>query len=182
MQRRSFLAASAGLAAIHGVEAGEQREPAGIDYRGRSRSELPTPALSVNLDAFEANLRTMADHCRKAGVGYRPHAKTHKCPEIARRQVAAGALGVCVATVPEAEAMVAAGIRGVLLTSPILEPGKIARMIALAQKGEVMLSLGHAMQVERLSDAAQKANVTMDVLIDIDVGDRRKHGFACRRD
>ncbi len=173
MQRRSFLAASAGLAAIHGVEAGEQREPAGIDYRGRSRSELPTPALSVNLDAFEANLRTMADHCRKAGVGYRPHAKTHKCPEIARRQVAAGALGVCVATVPEAEAMVAAGIRGVLLTSPILEPGKIARMIALAQKGEVMLSLGHAMQVERLSDAAQKANVTMDVLIDIDVGDRR---------
>jgi D-serine deaminase-like pyridoxal phosphate-dependent protein len=115
----------------------------------------------------------MADHCKKAGCGFRPHAKTHKCPEIARRQVASGASGVCVATVPEAEAMVGAGIRGVLLTSPILESGKITRMIELARKGEVSLALGHARQAEMLSEAARKAGVTVDVLIDLDVGDRR---------
>jgi D-serine deaminase-like pyridoxal phosphate-dependent protein len=75
--------------------------------------------------------------------------------------------------VPEAEAMVVAGIRGILLTSPILEPAKIARVAALAKKGQVMLSLGHARQVEMLNDAAQKADVTIDVLIDVDIGDRR---------
>lgn len=172
MHRRSFLA-TATLAALQGdARAGEQRA-AGIDYRGRSKAELPTPALLVDLAAFEANLRTMTDHCKKAGCGFRPHAKTHKCPEIARRQIASGALGVCVATVPEAEGMVAAGIRGVLLTSPILEAGKIARMITLAQKGEVMLSLGHVREAELLSEGAQKAGVTVDVLIDVDVGDRR---------
>ncbi len=174
MRRRSFIAASAGLAVIQGTDAiaANQPAPAG-DLRGRTRAELPTPALLVDLAAFEANVRTMADHCKKAGCGFRPHAKTHKCPEIARRQINAGALGVCVATVPEAEGMVAAGVRGVLLTSPILEPGKIARMVALAQKGEVMLSLGHARQAELLNDAAGQARVTVDVLIDVDVGDRR---------
>jgi D-serine deaminase-like pyridoxal phosphate-dependent protein len=174
MQRRSFLAASASLAALGGAgaAAGEQRARE-IDFRGRTRAELPTPALLVDLAAFDANLHTMAEHCKKAGCGFRPHAKTHKCPEIARRQVASGALGVCVATVAEAEGMVGAGVRGVLLTSPILEPGKIARMTALAQKGDVLLALGHARQAELLSDAAGKAGATVDVLIDVDVGDRR---------
>src|SRR5437764_12288790 len=113
MNRRDFLAASvgSGVAGIGHVQAG-----GGEEYRGRSKDDLPTPALLVDLDRLESNLRAMAEHCRRAGCGHRPHAKTHKCPEIARRQVAAGALGVCVATVPEAEAMGAAGIRGVLLT------------------------------------------------------------------
>ena len=175
MHRRSFLAASAGLAAATAASAatpGDQPRD-GVDYRGRPRAEIPTPALLLDLAAFEANLRTMMEHCKKARCGFRPHAKTHKCPEIARRQVAAGALGVCVATVPEAEAMVGAGIRGVLLTSPILEPGKITRMVALAQKGEVLLAVGHARQVELLGAAAQKGGVTVEVLIDVDVGDRR---------
>lgn len=174
MHRRSFLAASAGLAAAQGsnASAGEPRN-VGVDYRGRSRADVPTPALLVNLDVLETNLRTMADHCKKAGIGFRPHAKTHKCPEIARRQIASGALGICVATVPEAEAMVGAGIRGVLLTSPLADSAKIARMAALAQKGEVMLSLGHARQAEMLSEAAQKLGITIDILIDLDVGDRR---------
>src|SRR5207249_7496792 len=127
-----------------------------IDEKGLAKADLPTPALLVDLDAFETNLKLMAEHCKKAGIGFRPHAKTHKCPEIARRQVASGALGVCVATVPEAEAMVAAGIRGVLLTSPIVEPHKIARMVALAgQKGAVLLAAGHERQVELLAEAAR---------------------------
>src|SRR5207248_10513122 len=129
-----------------------------LDPRGLTRSELPTPALLVDLEAFETNLKTMAEHCQRAGCGFRPHAKTHKCPEIGKRQVAAGALGVCVATVPEAEAMAGAGVKGVLLTSPILERGKVARMVALArQEGDVLLSVGHARQVELLRAAAEEA-------------------------
>jgi D-serine deaminase-like pyridoxal phosphate-dependent protein len=139
-----------------------------------TKDELPTPALLVDLDRFEANLARMADHCRRDGCRIRPHAKTHKCPEIARRQVAAGAGGVSVATVPEAEAMVAAGLRGVLLTSPIVEPGKIARMVGLARAGgEVLLAVGHELQVNRLAEAAEAAGTVVDVLVDLDVGDRR---------
>src|SRR5204863_3158718 len=96
-----------------------------------------------------------------------------KCPVIAKLQVEAGALGVCVATVPEAEAMVEAGIKGVLLTSPVMDTGKIARMAALAKKGEVLLSVGDAREVDMLEEAAAKAGATIAVLIDIDVGDRR---------
>src|SRR5271166_4460079 len=117
VNRRTFLAAGVAGGAVAATVSRAQEPP-----RKLTTAELPTPALLVDLDAFEANLRTMADHCRRAGCGFRPHAKTHKCPEIARRQVASGALGVCVATVPEAEAMAAAGVRGVLLTSPVVEP------------------------------------------------------------
>jgi len=160
------LAGAAATSAQAGTTARE-------DFRGRTKADLPTPALLVDLDRFERNLRTMADHCQKAGCGYRPHAKTHKCQEIARRQIAAGALGVCVATVAEAEAMVATGIRGVLLTSPIIDRDKIARMVRLAQKGDVLLAVGHLRECEMLSDAAQAANVTLSALVDVDVGDRR---------
>src|SRR5262249_2845062 len=119
LDRRTFLAASAsalgvGLAARPKAAAAAMAALAPGDAR-LTKAELPTPALLVDLDRLEANLKTMADHCKNAGCHARPHAKTHKCPEIARRQVAAGARGVSVATVPEAEAMVAAGIKGVLL-------------------------------------------------------------------
>src|SRR5262245_2684033 len=174
MHRRSFLTA-AGLAAAWTADAAPPGQPpaAPADFKGRTRAELPTPALLLDLVAFEANLRTMAEYCKTAGCAIRPHAKTHKCPEIARRQVASGARGVCVATVPEAEAMVQADIRGVLLTSPILEPGKIARMTALAKTSDVLLAVGHARQVELLDEAAREAGATVAVLIDLDVGDRR---------
>ncbi|MCC6419960.1 MAG: DSD1 family PLP-dependent enzyme [Gemmataceae bacterium] len=168
LPRRTFL--GAGLAAGLAAATAQPHEPP----RPLTKADLPTPALLIDLAAFEANLRTMAEHGKRAGCGLRPHAKTHKCPEIARRQVAAGALGVCVATVPEAEAMVAAGVRGVLLTSPVLEPPKLARMAALARRpGAVLLAVGHARQVELLVEAARAAGVVVDVLIDVDVGDRR---------
>jgi D-serine deaminase-like pyridoxal phosphate-dependent protein len=136
--------------------------------------DLPTPALLLDLDLFERNLRTLADHCRQSGCGFRPHAKTHKCPEIAKRQRAAGALGISVATVAEAEAMVGAGLPGVLLTSPIVEPSKIARIVQLIKHGgDVMLAVGHARAADRLADAAAAQGVTVAVLLDVDVGDRR---------
>lgn len=139
-----------------------------------SIDDIPTPALLVDLDLFEANLRTMADHCRRDGCHFRPHAKTHKCPEVARRQVASGARGVSTATVAEAEAMAAAGLDGILLTSPIVEPGKIRRMVELARSGrEIILAVGHPLEVERLAEAASASKVRVDVLVDLDVGDHR---------
>ena len=171
VNRRAFLATSVitGLAGGQAVAAGENQVP-----RRLKKNDIPTPALLVDLDAFEANVRKMADHCKKSGCNFRPHAKTHKCPEIAKRQVAAGAIGISVATVPEAEIMVAAGIRGVLLTSPIIERHKIARMVAMAKKpGTVLLAITHPEQAELLQEAARAAKVTVDVLVDVDIGDRR---------
>jgi D-serine deaminase-like pyridoxal phosphate-dependent protein len=139
-----------------------------------TKTDLPTPALLVDLDLLEANIATMADHCHRSGCQIRPHAKTHKCPEIARRQIEAGARGISTATVAEAEAMVAAGIRGVLLTSPIADPGKVGRMVELARSGgEVLLAVGHSFQIGLLAEAAQAARVKIDVLVDLDVGDHR---------
>jgi D-serine deaminase-like pyridoxal phosphate-dependent protein len=136
LNRRAFLATSltTGLAATS-PPAAATRFAAQEPPRNLTRADVPTPALLLDLPAFEANLRIMAEHCKNAGCGFRPHAKTHKCPEVARRQVASGALGVCVATVPEAAAMAAAEVPGILLTSPIVEPSKIARMTALARRG-----------------------------------------------
>jgi 3-hydroxy-D-aspartate aldolase len=139
-----------------------------------SKAEIPTPALVLDLERFEANLQTLADYGRAAGRGLRPHAKTHKCPEIARRQIAAGALGISAATVAEAEGLAAAGIRGLLLTSPIVEPAKIARMVGLAKNDpELMLAVGHAREAELLAAAAEQAGVDVGVLVDVDVGDHR---------
>src|SRR4029453_5731310 len=106
MDRRSFLATtmtSGMIAATSGTPT--SGEAAEINVAGLTKATIPTPALVVDLDAFEANVQKMADHCRQAKVGFRPHAKTHKCPQVAKRQVATGALGVCVAPVPEAEGM-----------------------------------------------------------------------------
>ena len=93
-----------------------------------TRDDVPTPALLLDLDRFERNLRRMAEHARRHGKHLRPHAKTHKSPEIARRQIAAGALGVACAKLGEAEVMARAGIRGLLITTEIVVPAaKIGR-------------------------------------------------------
>jgi D-serine deaminase-like pyridoxal phosphate-dependent protein len=139
-----------------------------------TKNDIPTPALLVDLDRLDANIAKLAEHCRATGCAARPHAKTHKCPEVAKRQVAAGARGVCCATVPEAEAMVAAGIPGVLLTSPIVDAGKVARMIGLIQKDPgVLLAVGHPREAKLLSEAAEAHHVVANVLVDLDVGDQR---------
>ena len=131
--------------------------------------ELPTPALLLDLDAFEANLARMAARVRESNKKLRPHAKAHKCPEIARRQMAAGAIGACVATVAEAEVMSAAGIAGLLLTSPVADPRKIARIVETG----AMVVVDHAQQAAWYDEAAGAAGRKVDVLVDLDVGDHR---------
>jgi 3-hydroxy-D-aspartate aldolase len=133
------------------------------------KDQIPTPALLLDLDAFESNLTRIAREVKQAGKKLRPHAKAHKCVEIAKRQIAAGACGICVATVNEAELFAKAGIPGLLLTSPLADPGKISRMIATG----AMVVVDHPRQVEWYQQAAVAANVQVPVLVDLDVGDHR---------
>jgi D-serine deaminase-like pyridoxal phosphate-dependent protein len=139
-----------------------------------TRDEIPTPALLLDLDRFERNVERMASHVRAAGKALRPHAKTHRCPEIARRQVAAGALGVACAKLGEAEVMARAGIRGLLITTEVVAPSAIRRLMRLAGEApDTMVVVDNAENVDALAHAAAEDGVTVNVLVDIDVGGRR---------
>jgi D-serine deaminase-like pyridoxal phosphate-dependent protein len=138
------------------------------------RDEIPTPALLLDLDRFEANLARMAAHVQRAGKNLRPHAKSHKCPDMARRQIAAGAIGVACAKLGEAEVMTTAGIRGVLITTEVVSPGGIRRLMRLCgQAPDTLVVVDHPDNVAALARAADADGVTVNVLIDVDVGGRR---------
>ncbi len=139
-----------------------------------TRDEIPTPALLLDLDRFERNLARMAAHVRRAGKALRPHAKTHRCPEIARRQVAAGALGVACAKLGEAEVMAGAGVRGLLITTEIVAPQAIGRLMRLyGEAPDTMVVVDNADNVATLGRAAREAGRLVNVLVDVDVGGRR---------
>ncbi|NQV98154.1 MAG: DSD1 family PLP-dependent enzyme [Rhodospirillales bacterium] len=142
--------------------------------QAKALEQLYTPALIIELDAFERNLARMASYSRDHGVGLRPHAKTHKSVEIARRQVAAGALGVCCATLGEAEVMAAGGIDHVLLTTPPVGPRKMRRFLDLSAKSVgLMTVLDNADHTQDLADAAAALNLKVDVLVALDIGTQR---------
>jgi D-serine deaminase-like pyridoxal phosphate-dependent protein len=134
-----------------------------------SRWKLQTPALVVDLDAAERNIARMADFVRRHNITLRPHAKTHKSAAFARLQIAAGAPGVCVAKLGEAEALAGAGIDSILITSPVVtEPG-IARLAALcARTREILAVCDDPGIAQKLSDAAVAAGTILSVLVDID--------------
>jgi D-serine deaminase-like pyridoxal phosphate-dependent protein len=139
--------------------------------RPGSRALLTTPALILDLDALEANVAAMAGYCREHGLGLRPHAKTHKSTDIARLQIAAGALGIACATLGEAEAMVAAGIPGVLVTSPMVTPAKVARVAELARRGTgFMIIVDDPSNMAALAAAARGAGIVLPLLVDVEVG------------
>ena len=146
------------------------RPPAEV---GMSLEEVDTPALLIDMDAFEANLSTMAKAANEAGVRLRPHAKTHKCAVIALRQMALGAVGVCCQKVSEAEALVRAGVRDVLVTNEIVGDRKIGHLAALAREAVIGVCVDDAGNVASLDAAAVRAGVTLDVLVEIDVGAHR---------
>src|SRR5882724_12737108 len=123
-----------------------------------TRAELPTPALLLDLDRFERNIRKMAAHVKAAGKKLRPHAKTHKCPEIALRQVAAGAVGVCVAKVGEAEVMAAAGVRNLLITTEVVGREKIGRLLRVLDRSpETLVVVDNAENIRELAGAMARA-------------------------
>ena len=140
---------------------------------GMSLAQVDTPALLIDLDAFEGNLKRMADFARKAGIRVRPHAKTHKSPDIAKRQIALGAVGVCCQKVSEAEAMVEGGVADVLVTNEVAGAAKLARLAALAKRATVGVCVDDIGSVAELEAAADEAGSMLDVLVEIDVGGRR---------
>lgn len=146
------------------------RPPADV---GMPLDEVDTPALIIELDAFEANLAHMAQAARVAGVRLRPHAKTHKCAIIAMRQIALGAVGACCQKVSEAEALVQGGVRDVLVTNEIVGKRKIAHLAALAREATLAVCVDDASNIAELDSAAARAGATLDVLVEVDVGAQR---------
>lgn len=140
---------------------------------GMRLDEIDTPALIVDLDAFEHNVQAMADAAAAAGVRLRPHAKTHKCPAIARLQIAAGAVGVCCQKVSEAEALVEGGIADVLVTNEVVGMAKVRRLAALARDARVGVCIDHPLQLEQLAAAARETGHPIDVYVEVDVGQGR---------
>jgi 3-hydroxy-D-aspartate aldolase len=133
--------------------------------------ELTTPALVLDLEAFERNIKAYQHQINVHGLQARPHAKSHKCAEIARRQIAAGAVGVCTASLHEAETMVGQGINNILITSPVIGAGKLDRLMQLLERGAVVAVVvddqEHAASV---AAAAHRSGHVLDMLIDVDLG------------
>ena len=139
------------------------RAPAAV---GQRLEDVDTPALVIELDAFERNLRMLADSVKPSRVRVRPHAKTHKCPEIAKRQIALGAVGVCCQKVAEAEALVDGGVGNVLVSNEVIGPAKIARLAELSRRAHIGVCVDHADGVAALAASGAK----LDVYIEIEVG------------
>lgn len=137
---------------------------------GDSVDAIETPALIVDLDAFEANLTAMADFARARGIRLRPHGKTHKCAAIGLRQMQLGAVGLCCQKVSEAEALVAGGVGNVLVTNEVLGPAKLQRLVALTAKAEIGICIDSNLGLDRLTQAMASAPRPMDVYLELDVG------------
>jgi D-serine deaminase-like pyridoxal phosphate-dependent protein len=140
---------------------------------GDRLSAIETPALVLDLDAFERNLHRMAGALRGSGVRLRPHAKSHKCPEIARRQVALGAVGICCQKVSEAAVFVDAGVQDVLVTNEMVGDAKLRRLMDLARSARIGVLVDHPQQVQALAAAARAQAVSLDVYVEVDVGANR---------
>ena len=138
---------------------------------GMPVDEVDTPCLVVDLDAFERNVEKLGRYMKAQGLRHRAHAKTHKSSDIAMIQMArGGACGVCCQKVSEAEALVNAGIRDVLVSNQVVAPKKIERLAALAARARVLVCVDDIGNVDDLSAAAVRAGVTLECLVEIDVG------------
>ena len=148
-------------------------KPASLPEMGDGVASIDTPALVIDLDAMERNLATMATFARSHGVRLRPHAKMHKCAAIARLQMAAGAVGMCVQKTSEAEALAAAGIADLYISNEVIALAKLARVAALARQVRLAIAVDSAEGVERLAAAMRDAQATIDVFVEVDVGHGR---------
>ncbi|MDZ3830617.1 MAG: DSD1 family PLP-dependent enzyme [Sphingopyxis sp.] len=139
--------------------------------RQGGRADLNTPVLVLDLAALDRNIAAMAAFVAARGVALRPHAKTHKSVDIAKRQVAAGAVGLCCAKIGEAEVLVDGGIAGVLITSPVAAPRAIERLAALAGRADrLMAVIDHPDVAARIDAALAAVGARLDIVVDIDPG------------
>jgi 3-hydroxy-D-aspartate aldolase len=145
------------------------------DFRGITKDVLPTPSMVVDLDLFEKNLKTMADYAKGAPILLRPHVKVHKSVDIAKRQMALGAIGITAATVAESELMSRAGIKGVLWTKQPASDNNIARAVELSKRDPTFLFVvDEARVVERVEEAAAAAKVKCKVVVSVFAGMTRQ--------
>lgn len=181
VSRRNFLVASGtGAAAL--CVAGNAGGYTGAEMRahaeneslvGIAKWELDTPALCVDVDKMTRNIDSMKRRLAEMKVASRPHAKTHKCPTIAKMQVAAGAVGICTAKLGEAEVFAASGVQPILMTTSNVSPAKIRRAMALRKTNpQFVQAVDQAENARDLNDAAKEAGVVADVVVDVAVGTR----------
>jgi D-serine deaminase-like pyridoxal phosphate-dependent protein len=139
-----------------------------------SRARLETPAAVLDLDIFERNIATLADTCKRIGIGFRPHAKSHKCAEIARQQMAAGASGICCAKPGELLALFEAGANDLMLSAPIASSAKIDALARAAARGaRISVVIDRLDLVAAYAEAAVRHASRFDVFVDLDTGLKR---------
>jgi D-serine deaminase-like pyridoxal phosphate-dependent protein len=140
---------------------------------GDAVAAVATPALVIDADALERNIAAMAAFAKAHGLRLRPHAKTHKSARIAQLQIAAGAVGVCVQKLSEAEALAAAGIDDLYISNQIVDGAKLDRVAALARRVRLSIAVDSVLGIERLAHALDSAGAALDVFVEVDVGQGR---------
>jgi 3-hydroxy-D-aspartate aldolase len=182
--RRTFLTQSAAIgsfgtvAHVGGVGMPEKTLEDGAkafkEFIGQPVSEVPTPALVIDLDVFERNLAKLASFMRGKTAGFRPHGKAHKCPAIAKLQLDSGAHGICAAKLGEAEVFVNGGVTDVLITAEVVGRRKIDRLMRLTGAApDLVVVVDNAQNATDLSDAAIASKRKLRVAIDLNVGQNR---------
>jgi D-serine deaminase-like pyridoxal phosphate-dependent protein len=144
-----------------------------MNQPGDSVQAIDTPALVIDLDAMQRNLERMAAFARERGLRLRPHAKMHKCAAIAKLQLQAGAVGVCVQKVEEAQALAAQGIDDIFVSNEVIAPHKLVRLAELARRVRIGIAVDSELGVQRLAQALRGAGATADCFIEVDVGQGR---------
>ena len=187
MKRRSLLKSGTLLGAAAGLGVSrnghtedamncttEQSRNASLTGQAGSRSCIQTPALILDLDIMERNLAAMAQRCESDGLALRPHCKTHKSVRVAERQIAHGAIGVCTATVGEAEALISGGITDILITRPVVTAEQISWLLELGGNApELRVVADNPENLVALEQAASTHARQLRVVVDVDVSDRR---------
>jgi D-serine deaminase-like pyridoxal phosphate-dependent protein len=173
-----FFAASRGFSARTANRSDEiEARVTRRDFKNLYKEDLPTPSMVVDLETFEKNLRAMADHCRNTGIHLRGHVKVHKSPDVSKRQLALGSIGVTCATVAECELMSSAGITGVLLTRQPTSKNNIGRTIALAKRDSTFATVvDDPLAADWLQEAAASERVKLRTVVDVYAGLTR-HGI-----
>ena len=184
ISRRQLLAAGAaglGMPYVARASSGSnhlsevERRIARRDFRGLTREDVATPALILDEALFQKNLKTMADSNQANGIKLRAHLKVHKCTQIAKQQVALGAIGICCATTAECELMLNAGIHGVLHSCQPAGRNQVARAVALARRDPTFIgALDDPLTVDALEQALAAARVRMNVVVDVFAGMTRQ--------
>ena len=141
-----------------------------ISYIGCTKPKLDTPALCIDLSLMESNINQMGQFVVQRGKNWRPHAKCHKSPTIALKQIAAGAIGVTVAKVSEAEVIAAEGVRDILIANMIVGQPKWERLAGLCSWADPIVACDHFAQIEPLAAVCRRSGVTCRVVIEMNIG------------